>query len=44
MNGLVDPEKATTVVAGDRDAQLFYHRVGTDQCVSYHIPYAFLGR
>jgi prolyl oligopeptidase len=40
-NGIADSEKANLVVGGDKDAQLFYHRIGTDQCMSHYGPYVF---
>jgi len=44
MNGITDSNKASAAVGGDKDAQLFYHRVGTDQRMPHYMPYILLDR
>jgi len=44
MNGITDSDKASAAVGGDKDSQLFYHRVGTDQCMPHYMPYVLLDR
>lgn len=40
MIGSTDSEKAGAEVGGDKDAQLLYHRIGTDQCMPPFMSYA----